>query len=443
MTQRATVRLRLAVIIVVASALMAVTTGRAEVVMAAAPWAVLLVLGLGRGDPPRLRVTLRPVARRMVAGDELELRYAVDTDRAGTVEITPRPSPRFWGEGRGVVPPTVVEAVVAARPMEVSCPLVGGEWGTHDVGAAAVVFHQPYGLIQWRGAIVGEAAVRVHPSPPELRSLLAPILHRRQAGAHPSASIDRGVEYADIRPFEPGDLRRDINWRASARRDELWVSRRHPERAADVILLLDSLVESGHDVRSSVGAAVEVAMAVADGHVAAADRVGLVELGGVVRWVPLGSGSTHLQRLIDALLATRLFANAAERELSLVPPRALPPRSLVVALSPLHDTRFVDALVTLRHRGHDVVVIECGVAREGSDDRRPAGSTGGGAGTDRPPETRVGRLARRLWEAERVMLIDELAHYGIAVGRWDRHEPLDPVLRALGRQRRRRAGVRG
>ena len=36
-----------------------------------------------------------------------------------------------------------------------------------------------------------------------------------------------GIEFADLRPFVPGDRVRRINWRASARRGELWVNELH------------------------------------------------------------------------------------------------------------------------------------------------------------------------------------------------------------------------
>ena len=42
----------------------------------------------------------------------------------------------------------------------------------------------------------------------------------------------------------PGDRLRSINWRASARRGELIVNDRHPERNTDVILFLDSFAEA-------------------------------------------------------------------------------------------------------------------------------------------------------------------------------------------------------
>jgi uncharacterized protein (DUF58 family) len=199
------------------------------------------------------------------------------------------------------------------------------------------------------------------------------------------------------------------------------VSERHPERATEVVLLLDSFIESGHDVRTVVGLAIEAAVALAESHLARTDRIGLIELGGVVRWVTPGTGQHQLQRLTDSLLATGLHANAAERDLTVVPLAALPPRSFVVALSPLLDPRFVDALFALRSTGHDVVVIDC------------------------LPEVEVHSVseaslpAERLWRAERAMTRDRLAEHRVAVARWRQGDHLDVVLDELIRWR---AGAR-
>ena len=65
-----------------------------------------------------------------------------------------------------------------------------------------------------------------------------------------------GIEFADLRPFVPGDRVRRINWRASARRGELWVNELHAERNADVILFLDSFTEARREDESTLDRAV-------------------------------------------------------------------------------------------------------------------------------------------------------------------------------------------
>jgi hypothetical protein len=48
-----------------------------------------------------------------------------------------------------------------------------------------------------------------------------------------------------------------------------------------------------------------------------------------------------------------------------VPRRLLPARALVIALSPLLDDRGIGALLDLRARGYDLVVLEIAPATEG------------------------------------------------------------------------------
>ena len=187
--------------------------------------------------------------------------------------------------------------------------------------------------------------------------------------------------------------------------------------------LVDSFVESGHDVRTVFGMAIEGAVALGESHLGVADRVGLVELGGTVRWVNPGAGSHQLQRLSDTLLSTGLHSHVADRNLSVLMSRALPPRSFVVALTPLLDDRFIDALFILAAHGHDVAVIEC---------EAPLPASPG-----KPIE-----LAERFWQAERLMTRDRLAEQGIAVARWQQGEHLDLTLAELSNLRRRTVTAR-
>src|SRR5205807_1049530 len=65
------------------------------------------------------------------------------------------------------------------------------------------------------------------------------------------------------------------------------------------------------------------------------DRIGLVSFGGVLRWLQPGSGIGQLYRIVDALLDTEIWLNYAWKGIDIVPPRTLPPHSLVVAVGPL------------------------------------------------------------------------------------------------------------
>lgn len=432
MQRRSTVRLPLAMATVLAAVLATAMLGRPEAALFAAPWAALLALGIPSADRRLVRARVELAADRVMVGDDVGLDVVVEADAPGWIEVRPTPERTFWPAGSKTADRQAraagrsADIVGPGRPTRIGCPLSAGVWGAHDVGRVEVSLHEAYGLFEWSGVVDETRRLRVHPAPIDLRRLITPWLVRRQTGVHPSVAVERGIEFADTREFGAGDSLRDINWRATARSQRLLVSQRHPERSTDVILLIDSFVESGHDVRAIVGVAIEAAIALAESHLLLTDRVGVVELGGIVRWVNPGTGRHQLHLLTDALLGTRLYANATERDLAVIPSQGLPPRSFVVALSPLLDRRFVDALHLLRAGGHDVAVVEC-VYEPGSERRSPSAAS---------------RAATKLFEAEQAVVRDHLAERGIVIGRWHGGEHLDAVLAEII-ARRRRSGRSG
>ena len=84
-----------------------------------------------------------------------------------------------------------------------------------------------------RCAAARAAGLRVYPSVETLHALLPPYETQVFIGNQVSRAKGEGIEFADVRPWTPGDRPRRINWRASARRDELWVNDQHPERNTD------------------------------------------------------------------------------------------------------------------------------------------------------------------------------------------------------------------
>ncbi len=167
-----------------------------------------------------------------------------------------------------------------------------------------------------------------------------------------------GIEFADIRLWAPGDPLKRVNWRASARRGELWVNESHPERNTDVILFVDSFAEARRGDEGTLDLAVRATAALADAYVRRRDRVGLISFGGILRWLVPGTGIVQLYRIVDALLDTQIFLSYYWKEIDVIPRRTLPPSALVIALSPLLDPRSVGALLDLRARGFDLAVID-------------------------------------------------------------------------------------
>jgi uncharacterized protein (DUF58 family) len=239
-----------------------------------------------------------------------------------------------------------------------------------------------------------------------------------------SPAQGEGIEPGDIRPFVAGDQVRHVNWRATLRLGALHVTEHHRERNTDVVLLLDTLSAVGPGGASVLDTAVSGAASLAAGYLARKDRVGLIEYGGVLRWVRPGSGRAHLQRLLDTLIRLDVVFTYVAKDLDLVPSRVLPAQAQVIALSPMLDARFVKAATDLAARGVDLIVV----AVSPIPATRAAVSPG--------PLVDV---AARLWALERRARLDDLRRTGLTIVDWDGREPLEVALAALCGPRRRRA----
>ena len=227
------------------------------------------------------------------------------------------------------------------------------------------------------------------------------------------------MEFADLRLFAPGDRVRSINWRASARRDELVVNERHPERNADVILFLDTFADARAGGRSTLDLAVRATATLAARYLERRDRVGLVSFGGVLRWLTPGMGSTQRTGSSTRCSSRRSSSTTRGRTSRSSRARVLPPQALVVAVTPLLDDRAVEALADLRARRYDLAIVEVS----------PIGFTD-------PGESESDRLAHRLWVLRREEIRARYERLGVAVASWSDDAPLDAVLEGVRAFRR-------
>jgi len=235
------------------------------------------------------------------------------------------------------------------------------------------------------------------------------------------------VEFADIRDWTPGDRVRKINWRASARRGgALLVNEQHPERNTDIVLFLDTFVAvESDDDRGTFDMTVRAATSLAHLYLQRKDRVGLVSFGGYLSWLTPASGTRQLYRIVDSLLQMNVVLSFASKGVDILPPRSLPPRALVLALSPLLDARSAAALLDLRARGFDLVVIEVSPVPF----VRPAGDD-------------LSDLSYRLWRLTRESLRARYEQAGVPVVEWIDGAPLNVPLEEVAAFRRHASPTR-
>jgi uncharacterized protein (DUF58 family) len=248
--------------------------------------------------------------------------------------------------------------LVAEEPKTIAIRLRCTTWGVYDVGEIEARAHDPWRVVLWEQRFDQRSSLKAYPSPESLSTILSPLETSAFTGSEVARSTGEGIEYADIRDYVPGDRVRAINWRASARKGSLVVNERHPERNTDVVLFVDSFADIRGGGKSTLDEAVRAGATVASLYLERKDRVGLVTFGGIMRWLRPGMGLAQRYRLVETLLETGVAPTYTWRDVNIIPARILPPKSLVVALTPLVDSRFVTALENLRGRGFDLVVIE-------------------------------------------------------------------------------------
>ena len=388
-------------------------SGRVDAVALGAGFAVVVIAGLVLADQPAVTASVEVAPTRVGEGQLVTLRLAV---------TSPRPLDRL--ELAVVVPPGLevvdgdrVAAVSLSPALALDHELVlrPARWGAYRTGAVALRAVDRTGLYRYEALLDRSELVRVQPRPESVGGLARPAHTRVHTGNQLARAKAHGSEFADVRPFLAGDRVRDVNWRLTARRAELWVNERHPERNTDVIVFLDAFTAAALD------RVVRVAAVLVEGYLAERDRVGLVRFGGSLRWIEPGSGRRQHYRLMDALLDTAVIESDADRRLSTVPGRYLPPRALVVVVSALDDERTVLAIGMLASRGTDLVVFE--VDPEVPDDVDP--------------------LAVRLWRQRRAAVRSRLRRRGVAVVELGEGRPLAAAMQeviAFRRRAGRRAG---
>jgi uncharacterized protein (DUF58 family) len=399
---RATPRVHQLALVAVTAVLAAVLARQAYYLLLAAPALAALATG-GRGARATAldaQVTLS--VTRCFEGEEVEVTATV----AGTVdEATFR-----------LEPDPLVEVTGGAA--EQSVPGNGGAWARWVVTPRSWGRRVPCAVsVGCRVGGVWETNLTVHPPvlevfphPPPARATLIPAELLLRIGDHAATAPGAGIEFAGIRGYLPGDRLRDLNWRVTSRTGRLHVNERAALRAADLVIMVDAFSEVGPPGDTSLDLAVRGAAGLADAYLHTGDRVGIVALGGVLRWLGPAPGYRQFFRIVEMVFGIR-FASEVVPDLGRVPRTALPPRALVVLFSPLLDARTLRVIADLRQRGVSLVVVD--VLRH----EPPAQA---GAPTS--------ALAVRLWRLDRRAMRSSL---GVPVLSWDEEAALDGTLAPL------------
>lgn len=126
------------------------------------------------------------------------------------------------------------------------------------------------------------------------------------AGEYHSVFKGRGMEFDEVRPYQPGDEIRTIDWNVTARTGHPYVKRYVEERELTVMLVVDASASEnfGSVKRFKRELAAELTAVLAFAATTNNDKVGLLIFTDQVElYIPPRKGRKHILRLIRELLA--------------------------------------------------------------------------------------------------------------------------------------------
>lgn len=189
----------------------------------------------------------------------------------------------------------------------------------------------------------------------------------RFLGEYHSVFHGHGIEFDEVREYQPGDDERAIDWNVTARTGVPHVKKYSEERDLTVLLLVDVSASTafGAEGRSKRDVAAEVAAVLGFAATRNNDRVGLLAFSDRIEmFVPPRKGNRHVLRVIRELLLLRPSGRGTDlglalRYLSHVQKR----RAVVFVLSDFMTSGYEEAL-RIAARRHDITALSLVDPRE-------------------------------------------------------------------------------
>jgi uncharacterized protein (DUF58 family) len=193
------------------------------------------------------------------------------------------------------------------------------------------------------------------------------ILESGIGGAYHAVFKGRGMEFAEVREYDPADDARTIDWNVTARMGAPYVKKFVEERDLTLLLVVD--VSGSQSFGSSFmlkrDYAAELAAVLAFSAVLNHDRVGAVLFSDRIEgYVPPGRGRDHALRIVRDLLAVEPRGRGTDIGAGLrFAQRVMKRRGIIAAISDFQGEGYEKGLGILRRR-HDVIALHLADPRE-------------------------------------------------------------------------------
>lgn len=223
--------------------------------------------------------------------------------------------------------------------------------GPRRFGAASVRYASPLGLMARQERTPIEGAIDVYPDVHAARALELLRRQGRQDARMGSLRVRGGdTEFERLRPYQVGDEIRHVDWRATARRDDLAVRQFQAESNQNVVFAIDV----GRGMRGETGGltaidhALNAALLAADVALRGGDKAGLLAFDETPRtFVPPMGGRAGGRRLTRAAYALEAGLAATDYHAAMTFLRTqVRVRSLFIVFTNLLDPRSAKELAS-------------------------------------------------------------------------------------------------
>ncbi len=183
------------------------------------------------------------------------------------------------------------------------------------------------------------------------------------AGSYLSVFKGRGIEFDQVRKYEPGDDVRSVDWNVTARMGDLYVKRFNEERELTMMLMVDASASNDFGTQGQFkrDAAIEMTAMLAFAAVRNNDKVGLILFTDrVEKFIPPRKGRKHILRILRELLAFEPQGRGTDLRVALdYLNRMLKRRGIVVLVSDFQaDPETYRKAMTIAGKKHDVIAID-------------------------------------------------------------------------------------
>lgn len=180
------------------------------------------------------------------------------------------------------------------------------------------------------------------------------------AGEYESAFKGRGLEFEEVREYQPGDDIRSIDWNVTARANRPYIKTYKDERELTIMFVVDVSASARFGTRSKFKneVAAEITALLAYTALRSNDKVGLLIFSDhVEHYIPPKKGRGHIWRLIREILAYESESKKTDLEVPLrFLNQVLKKRCITFLISDFQEDNFKSQIQTTARR-HDLIAF--------------------------------------------------------------------------------------